>query len=124
MNPKQDVYNMIYDICGQLGEVKESWPKGENIFPVIIMGSTQLVPSPNKSIFFGTVFQRIDIFAKANQKGTLNQLMVDIDLAIRQRTQSDNYSIRVKNSDMRDLLDSSTNMDLNHGIMNIEIEIF
>lgn len=124
MTPQQDVYNMVYDVCDELGTVYEKVPALDVPYPFIIMVGTQVLPNQNKSARFAEVYQRLRFYATDNQRGTLSELMTNVELACARKTESANYRVRLLNIDMRIDPERFENVDLYHGKMELKFEVF
>ena len=124
ISPQQDIYNAVYDVCDKLGDVYEKSPPKGTPYPFIWLGQTELVPKRNKSVIFANVTQTIRFYAKDTQRGTISQLMFDVENALRELKETDQSYIDMVQSYTNVLGEDNGNDDLYHGILEVEFRVY
>jgi hypothetical protein len=124
INPQQDVYNTVFNVCAGLADTYEKLPSDTATYPFISMGETQLVANRNMTAIFANVFQTLDFYASDRQRGTLSELMFNAEKALRNIKETNNQMVDVINVTVRVLTDTSTNNTLYHGILELEFKLY
>lgn len=124
ISPQQDIYNSVYDVCSKLGDVYEKAPPKGTPYPFIWLGQTELLPDRNKSVIFANVIQTIRFYAKDSQRGTISQLMFDVENALRELKETDQSYIDLVRSNTTVLGEVDGNDNLYHGILEVEFKVY
>ena len=124
IGPQQDIYNAVYDVCSKLGDVYEKSPPKGTDYPFIWLGQTELLPDRNKSVIFANVIQTIRFYAKDTQRGTISQLMFDVENALRELKETDQSYIDMVRSNTNVLGEVDGNDNLYHGILEVEFKVY
>ena len=124
ISPQQDIYNTVYGVCEKLGDVYEEVPPKGTLYPFIWLGQTELLPDRNKSAIFANVIQTIRFYAKDTQRGTISQLMFDVENALRELKETDQSYIDLVRSNTTVLGEVDDNDNLYHGVLKVEFRVY
>lgn len=121
---QQDIYNTVYGVCDELGRVYEKAPPKGTPYPFIWLGQTELVPDRNKTAIFANVIQTIRFYSTENQRGTISQLMFDVENELRELKETEQSYIDLVRSNTTVLGEVDGNDNLYHGILEVEFKVY
>lgn len=123
ISPEQEVYNAIYDICGNLGyDVYEERPDDSATYPFVDLGEQfdQKTPT-NKDRLFGNTQVTIHVWHTARKRGTFTEMIGNIEHEVWKLKSTPRFSLRINSVNKQFLTDNTTNVTLLHGVIEADI---
>lgn len=121
-DPQQELFTALKLAIEEKGYkvFDDGLPAENEPYPFIYLGATQQIDDENKTAIFGNVFQNLQIWHTAKNRGTLSAMLLDIKTICRSITKTTNFAWTVRNVTANIRNDKTTATPLIFADVNIE----
>lgn len=89
-------------------------------YPFIFVGEDSSTDIPNKTAIHGSYNLTLHIYNDQKKRGTTSTMMLNIKQALRELKHTQGFYVSVNNINDQIIQDTTTNVPLSHGIIDVE----
>lgn len=123
MNPYQEIFDKIIELSKEAGySTFDFLPDESQGYPFIYVGYQHNIDNITKTRYLGKTHIQIDVYAEYDRRFEVSQILNDLLNIIQHNRRTPNYIYTVVNSESQIIGDTSTDIPLLHGILELEIQ--
>ena len=121
ISPQQEVFVAVKAVCMNLGYSTYDYLPMENVsYPFVFIGEDSSTDIPNKTAIHGSYNLTLHIYNDQKKRGTTSKMMLNIKQALRELKHTQGFYISVNSINDQIIQDTTTNIPLSHGIIDVE----
>ena len=121
ISPQQELFTAVKKVVSGLGyTVYDYLPMDDVPYPFVFLGEDLSTDIPNKTAIHGSYNLTLHIYNDQKKRGTTSTMMMNIKQALRELKHTQGFYISVNNINDQIIQDTTTNIPLSHGIIDVE----
>lgn len=125
MDPQQELFTaLLTKLRGMDYDVYDAFmPSEDAAYPFIFLADSQQIDDQNKTAVFGDVYQTIHVWHNnPKQRGTVSKILLEIKQLCYELKNTANFAWDIRGVDQRILPDTTTEIPLLHGILDVQFK--
>lgn len=121
MSPQLSIFITVKNKIASLNYSVYDYLPLENVpYPFVFIGEDSSTDMPNKTAIHGSYNLTIHIYNDQKKRGTTSTMMMNIKQALRELKHTQGFYISVNSINDQIIQDTTTNIPLSHGIIDVE----
>lgn len=125
MDPQQELFTALLTKLRDMDyDVYDTFmPSEDEAYPFIFLADSQQIDDQNKTAVFGDVYQTIHVWHNnPKQRGTVSKILLEIKKLCYELENTANFAWDIRGVDQRILPDTTTEIPLLHGILDVQFK--
>ena len=125
MDPQQELFTALLTKLRDMDyDVYDTFmPSEDAAYPFIFLADSQQIDDQNKTAVFGDVYQTIHVWHNnPKQRGTVSKILLEIKQLCYELENTANFAWDIRGVDQRILPDTTTEIPLLHGIIDVQFK--
>lgn len=124
-NPYDEIFNKVIELSKKLGySTFDYQPDNEQGYPFVFVGNQQNIDIQTKTRMLGITHIQIDVYTEHQFRSEVSSIMDSLTKALYECHSTDHFSIELTDSENRMMADTTTEIPLWHGILELDIKYY
>lgn len=121
ISPAQQLFNAIFKASLDLGfDTFDYLPPQSQLLPFVFIGEQMDQDRHTKRKMYGDVQQTIHLYHDYKKRGEITDMMMQLKSKLRESNRTDDFLFTYKEINAQTMIDTSDNMPLLHGIIEVD----